>query len=246
MYRTVIKTMLLVLALAMLVSCAQPTPAPSAPSSVSSEPEISASTPAESETEAEVPISPEVARYLDYFLTHGYVSFLMSDKEQVGFADEQMAAFALSHLIAKSHEPGATEYDPAVGFPKAEMDAVAMKYFGVIPKNYENRKTTLLPNGNIGSTGWGGSPALYLLHRLEPTEDGRTRGLFYVISFSMDENRSEAKERLLRGDFSAYPEVLLVTMVFTEEQDEAGEFFLRFYSAFWKFAEPPYTLYTGE
>ncbi len=222
----------------LLVSCTQPAPAPCAPSAVSSEPEISASEP-------EVPISPEVTRYLDYFLAHGYVSFLMSDKERVGFTDEQMAAFALSHLIAKSHEPGAVEYDAAVGFPKADMDAVAMKYFGTTPKNYKNRKTTLLPNGNIGSTGWGGSSALYLLHSLEQTEDGRTRGLFYVISFSMDENRMEAKERLLKGDFSAYSEVHLVTMVFTEEQGEEGDY-LRFYSVVREIAQPPYALYTGE
>lgn len=235
------KTTLIALALAILLGCTRSTSAPSVPSSAPSEPKISSSAP----VEAKVPISPEVARYLDYFLAHGYVSFLVDDIERAGFADEQMAAFALSHLIAKSYEPGAIEYDPAVGFSKANMDDVAMKYFGVTPKNYENRKTTLLPNGNIGSTGWGGSSTLYLLHSLESTEDGRTRGLFYQVSFSMDENRLEAKERLLKGDFSAYPEVFLVTVVFTEAHDEEGDF-LRFYSAIREVAQPPYTLYTGE
>ncbi len=149
----------------------------------------------------DAPISPKVERYLDYFLAHSYVGLLVDDVERAGFADEQIAAFALSHLIAKSYEPGATEYDSAVGFPKADMDAAATKYFGVAPKNYENGKTTLLPNGNIGSTGWGGAAGLYLLHSLEPTGNGRIGGLFYQMSLSMDENRLEAKERLLKDGF---------------------------------------------
>lgn len=236
------KTPFIALTLAIvLVGCTQSTPlAPSAPSSVPSQPDTSSSAP----VEVEAPISSEVERYLDYFLAHSYVGFLVGNVDRAGFADEQMAAFALSHFIAKSYEPGTTEYDPAVGFPKADMDDVTTKYFGVTPKNYENSKTTLLPSGNIGSTGWGGAAGLYLIHSLEPTENGRTQGLFYLVSLSIGENYLEAKERLLRGDFSAYPEVFLVTMVFTQEHDEEGGF-LRFYSAVSEVAQPPYTLYIG-
>lgn len=235
------KPILIALALLILLAaCAQPMPVSSAPPSASSEPEA-----ASSSTAAEARISPEVERYLDYFLAHSYVSFLISDAEQAGFSDEQMAAFALSRLIAKSDEPGAAEYDHTVGFPKADMDAVTMKYFGILPQNYENRLTTVLPDGNITGTGWGGSAALYLLHDIAQAGDGRIRGQFYCVSFGMDENIMEAKEYLLQGDFSEYPDVSLVTLTFTEERDEEGDF-LRFYSASAQEAQPPYLLYSGE
>jgi len=183
-------------------------------------------------------------KYYDYMDRNNHISMLLSnEKAGEGFADAQMAAYALSELIIRSD--GA--YDHAVGFSKEEVDDITEKYFGATIQNYENRMSTVIPaTGNITSTGWGGDPVALVLKELEINSDGVYAGVFYQFRFSMDEIRPSMKSDLLRGAFDDYGQPFLVTIVFEEKTDENGGMYLRYYDVKPEGeARPPYQIYQG-
>lgn len=254
------KTVLLLLALLVLLAGCEKrqsalTPSASVSDAQSSQPEDPASeSPAQEDDSAsdadESALSDDEAnaaaeKYYDYFMKNPHVGLLLDNETGGnGFSDAEMSAFALMELIMQSNGG----YDSAVGFPRADIDAVTQKYFGTTIGNYDNQKATIIPEtGNITATGWGSGMAAFVLRDLGRGADGAFSGEFYTIGFGMEGVPSTAKADLLRGDFEGYGQPYLVTIIFEEKTDDSGELYLRYRLAkAGGKAAAPYDVYAGK
>lgn len=170
----------------------------------------------------------DAEKYFDYFLEHNHITHLLGDKTgEEGFSDSEMAGYALSELISLDNGG----YDQAVGYPKEEFDAVVLKYFGSTIQNYENQKSTVIPEtGHITSTGWSRDTVALVLKELDKGADDVFTGVFYLFNFGIDDIQPEMKDYLLQGRFDDHkkPESELVTIVFEEKVSENGDRYLRY------------------
>jgi hypothetical protein len=188
-------------------------------------------------------ISPTAEKYYDYFMANNHVSFLLADElAEPGFSDAELSYYALSELIR-----GNPDYEQLAGFPVEDFNAVTLRYFGRTVENHENRAATILDNGNITPTGWGGNSVALVLKELEPAADGRISAVFYQFSFGIGEDLPAPevlKERLLAGKSEEFGPCWLVRMEFTEQAGEDGAFRLLFHDveALGE-VQPPYPVY---
>ena len=184
------------------------------------------------EQEKGFPVHPLAEKYFDYFAENIHFSFLLGNDEQKGgFTDAQVAAYALCELIIQKEN-----YDPDVGYPREEMDAMIMKYFLVTEEdianfNYDNQKTRVIPEtGNITSTGWSGSYISLVLKELEQDDESKIyKGEFYLFPGGLEFTAGEVvKNDLLNGRFGGYGQPTIITISFMEMTDENGNMYLRY------------------
>lgn len=222
-------------------------------------PSTSTDTPMEEPTEPETPEEPGIlseipaeytysvtARwYYDYFNEiDPAIGILIGETNHGEFTDLGLSAYALLRLI---HEKA---YDYEVGYPKADFDAVLMKYVGRVPASYETQMTTVLPSGNITSTGWGGQGEHYLLSSLEKTGDTTYRAIFYDVPVRMGEEPGTVLEspeylraRLLSGHLDGDRISRVVELTFDRLTDADGHEYLCYRSAVLFPDAAPYTPY---
>lgn len=179
------------------------------------------STPSESNEAEELRLKAN--EYYDYFAKTSHVSMLMQDElTEPGFSDVEMSSFVLCELIARSHDVGVPETE----FAQDLFQETAEKFFGKKIVKLENRMTTVMPNGMVTSTGWGGSMTRLVLQSLETLPDGSKRAEFLQYGFGIGEGLPSAeqlKAELLAGKndgYAAHP--IPIRIIFEEKYDEQG------------------------
>ena len=162
-------TLLLALCLALLLTAcgSQPAPTPTPDSDPVTEPI--------DEPDNEVDLAQ---KYFDYFYSHmnsgdAFMLYCGSAKEN---SAENLAAYVLMKLAGETIADGAP---PSYSYPKAEFDRAALEYLGEAFTRYETALTTVTPEGNVTTTGWGYSPCNYvLLQSREQLGENHYKGTF--------------------------------------------------------------------
>jgi len=171
--------------------------------------------------------SEDTEKFYDYFRENSHIYALLSNESGgESFSDAEMAEYAICELIIKN----GGSYEQEIGFPKDDVDAVTMKFFGTTIKDYENKKSTVITEtGNITSTGWGGSSVALVLKESDTDANGICSAVFYVFSFGMGEFHESTKSDLLNERFENYSKPNLVKIVFEEKTDENGKMYLLYH-----------------
>jgi hypothetical protein len=228
-----------------LAACSTPdVPANGEPSSEAPSMEAPSGEAPSSPEPAPAAFHPDTKKYYDYFEENNHVSMILDNETGgKGFSDAEMAGYALSEC----GKLRGGVYDPSVGFPKEEIDAVTMKYFGATIQDYNNRISTAVPEtGNVAPTGWSPTMLAFMLKELSLTPDGTKTAVFYYLAFGMDEDPQSAKSDLLQGKLEDYGQPHLTRITFEEKTDENGEMYLLFHEIKPEGeASPPYRTYQG-
>ena len=145
-------------------------------------------------------------KYFDYFYSHmnsGDAFMLYCGGAKENSADN-LAAYVLMKLAGETIADGAP---PSYSYPKAEFDRAALEYLGEAFTRYETALTTVTPEGNVTTTGWGYSPCNYvLLQSREQLGENHYKGTFTAYptpdnSQSGDYNDYAARrQRMLEGN----------------------------------------------
>lgn len=152
------------------------------------------------------PIDPDVQKYFEYY-TNPYNAgdaFMMYTPGPEEDNCANRAAYVLAKLAAEEMAAGK---EATFSYPKAVFDRAAMEYLGEPITTYENRMSTITPEGNIAATGWGMIyPDLMVLNHLEKVEENHYRGTFtaygnpYPGGEPMEEPFEDYCQRLMRGN----------------------------------------------
>ena len=190
------------------------------------------------------PYDEAAEMYYDYFRYNNHVAMLLGDETGgPGFSDAEMAAYAIGEL----HLMGVYNYER--GNPATAYDAVTEKYFGTTIGDFNNSKSTVLPDGNVTSTGWGGH-SVYLVLRDLLEADSLTTATFYQLSFGMDDKlptQEALKDDLLGGRFDKYGAVWIIEMDFEVQQYQNGAVYLLYRDVRpLGVAEGPFEVYSEE
>lgn len=199
MKKKTLLSLLLALCLCLLLSAcgSQPTPTPDP----TPEPTPAADPVNEPDAESSG-IDVNVKKYFEYFEKNAPDALLLS----VGGSENDIAANRAAYVLLKlACEEQAAGKDITFSYPQAEFDRAATDYLGEPITRYETRMTTVTPEGNVTSTGWGMFTAGFMvMDKIVEEGNNRYRGSFscYANPYGQGEEVEEPYEdccqRLMR------------------------------------------------
>ena len=140
-------------------------------------------------------------------------------------SEDQMAAYTLAVL---GHE-GSIDFE--LGISAEAFDELTFKHFGKKLSSYDTSMSKVLPSGNVTATGWDSNYGLHpiLTGTPETNSSGSTTAVFRLYTLddalwfdgNLDPSRlNHAKEYLLSGKDSGYPQPQKVEITFRVETEE--------------------------
>ncbi len=222
---TRILTLTLCLALLLTACGSQPTPAPEPtpdPDPITTQPDPV--TEPDPITEPDnTPIDPDVQKYFEYFKNtyNAGDTFILAS----GGTEKDQAANRAAYVLTKlAAEEQVSKKEVTYSYPKAEFDRAATEYLGEPITQYETRMTTVTPEGNIASTGWGGNiPNFMVLTHLEQLGENHYKGTFHAYANNYGEGSDPAESyenccnRLMHGNILSTDQLLGVYTLEWEE-----------------------------
>lgn len=199
MKKKLILSLLLTLCLCLLLSACGSQPAPAPDPTPEPDP---VTDPANGPDTDDSAIDPNVKKYFEYFETNVPDLLLLWN----GGSEDDIAANRAAYVLLKlACEEEAAGKEVTFSYPQAEFDRAAMDYLGEPITRYETRMTTVTPEGNVASTGWGMFiPNFMVMDKIVEEGTNQYRGSFscyanpYGQGEDIEESYEDCRQRLMR------------------------------------------------